>query len=44
MSLFNATVADQYPVFVVQNADVLGLFGGNRPTENILALPISRRS
>ncbi len=25
--LFNATVADQYPVFVVQNADVLGLFG-----------------
>ena len=25
--LFNASVADQYPVFVVQNADVLGLFG-----------------
>src|SRR5262249_5717930 len=25
--LFNAPVADQYPVFVVQNADVLGLFG-----------------
>lgn len=25
--LFNADVADQYPVFVVQNADVLGLFG-----------------
>jgi len=25
--LFNAAVADQYPVFVVQNADVLGLFG-----------------
>ena len=25
--LFNAGVADQYPVFVVQNADVLGLFG-----------------
>jgi ABC-type transport system involved in cytochrome c biogenesis permease subunit len=25
--LFNATVADQYPVFVVQNAEVLGLFG-----------------
>jgi ABC-type transport system involved in cytochrome c biogenesis permease subunit len=31
--LFNAPVADQYPVFLVQNADVLGLFGweqGNR--------------
>jgi ABC-type transport system involved in cytochrome c biogenesis permease subunit len=26
-ALFNAAVADQYPVFVVQNADVLGLFG-----------------
>src|SRR5881398_4193961 len=25
--LFNAPVADQYPVFIVQNADVLGLFG-----------------
>jgi ABC-type transport system involved in cytochrome c biogenesis permease subunit len=25
--LFNASVADQYPVFVVQNADVLGMFG-----------------
>ena len=25
--LFNAPAADQYPVFVVQNADVLGLFG-----------------
>ncbi|PYL75951.1 MAG: cytochrome C biogenesis protein [Verrucomicrobia bacterium] len=25
--LFNAALADQYPVFVVQNADVLGLFG-----------------
>src|SRR6266446_3904409 len=25
--VFNAAVADQYPVFVVQNADVLGLFG-----------------
>jgi ABC-type transport system involved in cytochrome c biogenesis permease subunit len=25
--LFNAPVADQYSVFVVQNADVLGLFG-----------------
>jgi ABC-type transport system involved in cytochrome c biogenesis permease subunit len=25
--MFNAPVADQYPVFVVQNADVLGLFG-----------------
>src|SRR5206468_181040 len=25
--LFNAPVADQYPVFVAQNADVLGLFG-----------------
>jgi ABC-type transport system involved in cytochrome c biogenesis permease subunit len=25
--LFNASAADQYPVFVVQNADVLGLFG-----------------
>jgi ABC-type transport system involved in cytochrome c biogenesis permease subunit len=25
--LFNAPVADQYPVFVVQNGDVLGLFG-----------------
>jgi hypothetical protein len=25
--LFNAAVADQYPVFVVQNAEVLGLFG-----------------
>ncbi len=24
---FNAPVADQYPVFVVQNAEVLGLFG-----------------
>jgi ABC-type transport system involved in cytochrome c biogenesis permease subunit len=26
-ALFNPAVADQYPVFVVQNADVLGLFG-----------------
>jgi len=26
-TLFNAPVADHYPVFVVQNADVLGLFG-----------------
>jgi ABC-type transport system involved in cytochrome c biogenesis permease subunit len=25
--LFNASVADQYPVFVVQNDEVLGLFG-----------------
>ena len=25
--LFNAAVADQYPAFLVQNADVLGLFG-----------------
>jgi ABC-type transport system involved in cytochrome c biogenesis permease subunit len=25
--VFNAPVADQYPVFVVQNAEVLGLFG-----------------
>ena len=25
--LFNASAADQYPVFVVQNAEVLGLFG-----------------
>src|SRR5205085_10506388 len=25
--LFNAPVADKYPVFVVQNAEVLGLFG-----------------
>jgi ABC-type transport system involved in cytochrome c biogenesis permease subunit len=25
--LFNAPVADQYPVFIEQNADVLGLFG-----------------
>src|SRR5207247_9841909 len=25
--LFNASVADQYPAFVVQNAEVLGLFG-----------------
>jgi ABC-type transport system involved in cytochrome c biogenesis permease subunit len=25
--LFNAPAADQYPVFIVQNADVLGLFG-----------------
>src|SRR6266496_4167520 len=25
--LFNAPVADQYPVFIVQNAEVLGLFG-----------------
>jgi ABC-type transport system involved in cytochrome c biogenesis permease subunit len=25
--LFRASVADQYPVFLVQNADVLGLFG-----------------
>jgi len=25
--LFNAPVADQYPVFLVQNAEVLGLFG-----------------
>ena len=25
--LFNGPVADQYPVFVVQNAEVLGLFG-----------------
>jgi ABC-type transport system involved in cytochrome c biogenesis permease subunit len=26
-TMFNASVADGYPVFVVQNADVLGLFG-----------------
>jgi len=26
-AMFNASVADGYPVFVVQNADVLGLFG-----------------
>ena len=26
-TLFNAPVADQYPAFVIQNADVLGLFG-----------------
>lgn len=26
-TLFDAPVADRYPVFVVQNADVLGLFG-----------------
>jgi ABC-type transport system involved in cytochrome c biogenesis permease subunit len=26
-TLFNAPAADQYPVFLVQNADVLGLFG-----------------
>jgi len=26
-TLFNGAVADEYPVFVVQNADVLGLFG-----------------
>jgi ABC-type transport system involved in cytochrome c biogenesis permease subunit len=25
--VFNAPVADQYPVFIVQNAEVLGLFG-----------------
>src|SRR5213080_3837262 len=25
--LFNAPVADRYPLFIVQNADVLGLFG-----------------
>jgi ABC-type transport system involved in cytochrome c biogenesis permease subunit len=25
--LFNAPVADRYPVFIVQNADVLGMFG-----------------
>ena len=25
--LFNAPVADQYPIFVIQNAEVLGLFG-----------------
>jgi ABC-type transport system involved in cytochrome c biogenesis permease subunit len=26
-TLFNTPVADEYPVFVIQNADVLGLFG-----------------
>jgi ABC-type transport system involved in cytochrome c biogenesis permease subunit len=26
-TLFNAPVADQYPVFVIENSDVLGLFG-----------------
>jgi ABC-type transport system involved in cytochrome c biogenesis permease subunit len=26
-TLFNAPVADQYPAFVIQNAEVLGLFG-----------------
>ncbi len=26
-TLFNAPVADQHPIFVIQNADVLGLFG-----------------
>ena len=26
-TLFNAPVADEYPVFVIQNAEVLGLFG-----------------
>jgi ABC-type transport system involved in cytochrome c biogenesis permease subunit len=26
-TLFNGAIADQYPVFVIQNAEVLGLFG-----------------
>jgi hypothetical protein len=26
-TLFNASVADEYPAFVIRNADVLGLFG-----------------
>ena len=26
-TLFDASVADEYPVFVIQNAEVLGLFG-----------------
>jgi ABC-type transport system involved in cytochrome c biogenesis permease subunit len=26
-TMFNASIADGYPVFVIQNADVLGLFG-----------------
>ena len=26
-TLFNAPVADEYPVFVIQNAEVLGMFG-----------------
>ncbi|PYK28783.1 MAG: cytochrome C biogenesis protein [Verrucomicrobia bacterium] len=35
--LFNAAVADQYPVFVVQNADVLGLFGWQQSDRKYLS-------
>jgi ABC-type transport system involved in cytochrome c biogenesis permease subunit len=36
--LFNALVADQYPVFVVQNADVLGLFGWQQSDRKYFSL------
>ncbi len=37
-TLFHASVADQYPVFVVQNADVLGLFGWQQSDRKYFSL------
>jgi len=36
--LFNGPVADHYPVFVVQNADVLGLFGWQQSDRKYFSL------
>ena len=43
-TLFHAHAADEYPVFVIQNAEVLGMFGWNRATGNISVLASSHRS
>src|SRR4029453_9861217 len=37
-AVFNGPVADQYPVFVVQNADVLGLFGWQQSDRKYFSL------
>ncbi len=48
-TLFNAPLADQYPVFVIQNADVLGLFGWEQKDRKyfsyaeLLAVPETNR-
>ena len=43
-TMFNPSVADGYPVFVVQNADVLGCSDGSRAIASISVLASSRRS
>ena len=42
--LFNAPVADQYPVFLIQNADVLGLFGWEQRDRKYFSFAELRRS